>query len=293
VKGSVVLSAALVLAGAIMSPLQAEPVLQLRTTLDDPKVCGNQFDTANPNVSANTYATIASDVNYPIESGDYLSYEVLIPAESTLAAGAVDLNLSARPRAGNNGATLRDSFVAVDQWGLFAHPASNYATLSTRTTPVCGSDGKAQNVPVFQRGQWFERRIDLSPLRVDADGNPISITSVMLAIDEHNTTMLQDVCPDPNNPTVIALFRNVNIKNRDAAGKEIVKRAIYNGEAKLPTGEATLDVTGDKASGQVSVIDYQPATNPGTGTGTGTGTGAGTGTGNNDTGGSNNTNPAP
>lgn len=280
---SVVWGAALVLAGAIAGPLRAEPVLQLRTTLDDPKVCGNQFDTANPSVSANTYATIASDINYTIEAGDYLEYEVLVPAESTFAAGAVDFNLSAAPRAANNGATLRDSFVAIDQWGLYAHPATNYATLSTRTTQICGPDGKAQDVPVFQRGQWFDRRIDLSPLRVDADGNPISISSIMLAIDEHNSTMLQDVCPDPNNPTAIALFRNVNIKNRDAAGKEVVKRAIYNGEAKLPSGEATLDVTGDKANGQVSVIDFQPATNPDTGTGGNTGNTGGTGT----------TNPTP
>jgi hypothetical protein len=266
-----------------MSPLRAEPVLQLRTTFEDPAVCGNQFDAANPHVSANTYATIATDVNYQIEAGDYLEYEVLIPAESTLAAGAVDLNFSAAPRAANNGATLRDSFLAIDQWGLLAHPASNYATLSTRTTQVCGTDGQPQNVPVFQRGQWFERRIDLSPLRVDANGDPVSITSVMLAIDEHNTTMLQDVCPDPANPTAIALFRDVNIKNRNAQGAEVVKRAIYNGEAMLPSGEATLDVTGDKATGQVSVIDFTPATNPGTGTGTtpgtDTGTTPGTGTG--------------
>jgi hypothetical protein len=295
VHRSVAFGAALALASALMGPLRADPVLQLRTTFEDPAVCGNQFDTANPNVAAHTYVNVATDVNYQIEAGDYLEYDVLIPAESTLAAGAVDLNLSAQPRVASSGATLRDTFVAIDQWGLFAHPASNYATLSTRTTQVCGADGQAQNVPVFQRGQWFERRIDLSPLRVDAEGNPISITSVMLALDQHNTTMGQDVCPDPQNPTAIALFREINIKNRDATGKEVVKRAIWNGEAKLPNGEATIDFTGERATAQVSVIDFTPATNPSTpGNNTGntgnTGTDAGNNTGNNNGGTDNNGN---
>jgi len=236
-------------------------------------------------VAANTYATIASDVNYTIQAGDYLEYEVLIPKESTLASGAVDLTFSAAPKAAHSGdqATLRDSFIAVDQYGLFAHPASNYDLLTTRTTQACDASGKPVNTPVFQRGQWFKRDIDLSALRVDAGGNPVTITNVAVAIDEHNSSALQDVCPDPANNTAIAMFRNINIKNRDAQGMEVVKKAIYNGEAKLPNGQDTLDVTGDAAKGTASVTDFTatttpPATGGGTG-GTGTGGTGGTGTG--------------
>jgi hypothetical protein len=265
---SIVWAGALLLTSATLGPVRADNALQLKTTFSDPKTCGNQFDPASPNVSANAFATIADNVNYRIENGDYLEYEVLIPKESTMAAGAVDLNLSARPKASNNGPTLRDTFVAIDQYGLFAHPATDYAILSTRMTQICGADGKPVDVPVFTRDQWFRRDINLSPLRIDASGNPVSITSVLLAIDEHNTTMLQDVCPDPNNPTALAHFRNVNIKNHDATGKEIVKRAIYNGEDKLPSGQTTLDVTGEKAAAQVSIVQYTPATNPSTGGGT-------------------------
>jgi hypothetical protein len=191
---------------------------------------------------AYVYLRIASDVNYVIEKGDRLTYEVWIPKESTLAAGAVDLNLTAAPKARNNGATLRDSFAAVDQYGLFAHPASNFNVLSARTVQICGPTGKPEGMPLFARGQWLPREIDLSALRVDANGNPVAIKDVMLAIDTHDSTHLQDTCPtDPSNPKAIALFRRINIVNTDAQGKQVVKRAFYNGEEKLPNGAVSVN----------------------------------------------------
>ena len=43
---SVVFVTALVLTGAILGPVRADNALQLKTTFDDPKICGSQFDAA-------------------------------------------------------------------------------------------------------------------------------------------------------------------------------------------------------------------------------------------------------
>ena len=67
-----------------------------------------------------------------------------------------------------------------------------------------------------------------------------------------------------------ALFRNINIVSTDAMGKVTVKKAIYNGEAKLPNGLAATDANSDNTgapgfsntTGNVAVVPYTPATNP-------------------------------
>jgi hypothetical protein len=93
---------------------------------------------------------------------------------------------------------------------------------------------------------------------------PIAITDVLLAIDQHDANHLHDVCPaDLKNPNVIALFRRINIVNTDAQGRVVTKRAIWNGEANLPLGQPSLDVKGTNANGTVSVIEDNPASNPG------------------------------
>jgi hypothetical protein len=264
-RKNVFLATAVLIASALGGPASAQNVLQLRGTLDDPSTCVNQL--AGETVDTGTFigynSPILDQPDYTIVVGDYLEYEVLIPAESTLTAGAVDMNLTATPRAAG-GATLRDSYVTQDQNGLFAHPATDYRALSTRFNQVCGPDGQPQNVPLWQRGQWYTRRIDLSKLAIDADGNPIGIANIFLAVDEHDTTHLNDACPtDPNNPNAIALFRNINIKNRNAEGQEVVKLAIYNGEANLPVGGTSIEVATSQASdATVSVIEFQPVTNP-------------------------------
>jgi hypothetical protein len=169
----------------------------------------------------------------------------------------VDLNLSAAPKAKNSGATLRDSYSAVDQYGLFAHPASNFDLLSTRTVQTCGPTGKPETTPLFARGVWLPREIDLSALRVDASGNAVAIKDIMLAVDTHDSTHLQDVCPvDATNSRAIALFRKINIVNTDAQGKLVVKRAIYNSEEKLPNGEVAIDKGSfNNASAAVTLVD--------------------------------------
>jgi hypothetical protein len=258
------LSAAVaLLAVAIMGPVQADNVLQLRGTLDDPATCGNPLKGEAFSGSAwfgyNT--PIIENVNYAIEVGDWLEYEVLIPKESTLAGGGVDMRFSEKPRR-SPGPELRSSYV-TDQYGLAAHPGTNYARLSTRVTQTCGPDGKPVETPLFQRGEWLKRQIDLSTLAVGTSGDPVTINDAFVAIDKYDGLNFYPNCPDPANPNAIALFRNINIKNRDEQGKEVVKLAIYNGEAKMANGKTTMEpLTSAVTNASVSVIDYKPVTNP-------------------------------
>ena len=106
--------------------------------------------------------------------------------------------------------------------------------------------------------QWYKRDIDLSKLSVPkAASTPAMLTDLFLAIDEHDTDPRKRLCPvDPKNPTFTALFRNIDIKNHDATGKEVVKMAIFNGEAKLPDGNTSDAIKGTAATGTVGVIAY-------------------------------------
>lgn len=252
------LAAALLLAGGMMGAARAENVVQLKGTLDDPKMqCLSQLTNTAPEsgyFNAGYNANEWDNLNYPIVVGDYLEYEVLVPKESTLHGGAVDGNLSATPRKAG-GATIRDAYITEDQNGLFAHPATNYDTLANRVTQVCGQNGQPQNVPLFQIGQWYKRQIDLSKLAIDDNGDPVMLNNLFVAVDAHDTTHLSDLCPvDPNNANFIALFRNINIKNHDAQGKEVVKKAIYNGEGMLPDGKTSTDVGASAAKATVGII---------------------------------------
>lgn len=232
-------------------------VLQLTGTLADPTVCGSQIDPTSKVVSANLgYGTKEfTKLNYPIVPGDYLEYEVLIPASSTLHGAAVDGDLTGAKAPGG---TIRDAPFTEDQNGLFAHAGSDFDILALRTIPQADSTGKVTNVPMWGTDQWYKRDIDLSKLSVPAKAStPSMLTDLFLAVDEHDTTHLNDLCPvDPKNANFSALFRNVNIKNHDATGKEVIKMAIFNGEAKLPDGNTSDAITGGAAKGTVGVIAY-------------------------------------
>jgi hypothetical protein len=188
---------------------------------------------------------------------------VLIPKDSTLHGAAVDGLLSATPRKAG-GATIRDAFVTEDQNGLFAHPSSNFDVLSTRFTQVCGADGKPATVPLWQPGQWYRRQIDLSKLAIDDNGDPVMINSLFVNVDAHDTTHLNDLCPvDKSNANFAALYRSINIKNKDAAGKVTLKKAIFNGEAKLASGDVSIDVTGGAdTTGTIGIIQFDVASAP-------------------------------
>jgi hypothetical protein len=319
----IILGATLALTGALVGSAGAQTttpttpasgagsmVLQLTGTLADPTMCGSQIDPTTKVVSANLgYAGPKefTKLNYPVVLGDYLEYEVLIPASSTLHGAAVDGDLT-----GAKSGTIRDAAFAEDQNGLYAHAGTDFDILALRTVPQVDSTGKVTNVPMWGTDQWYKRDIDLSKLSVPAKaGTPSMLTDLFLAVDEHDSTHLNDVCPvDPKNPNFTALFRNINIKNHDAMGKEVIKMAIFNGEAMLPDGKTSDALTGDgKTTGTVGVIAYTgseavapasntpfvsanqiaqivaatPAQTPATGTGTtpatGTGTTPATGTG--------------
>jgi len=277
-------------------------VIQLSGKLDDPTMCADQLKgEAVSGTHLGYNMKEFNNLNYPIALGDYLEYEVLIPQSSTLHGGAVDGDTDVTPRVAG-GPTIRDSYVAQDQNGLFAHPASSFDVLANRMISQT-VNGQVQNVPLWQPGQWYKRDIDLSKLSLAADNtSQVMLTDLFVVIDEHDSTHLNDLCPvDPTNPNFTALFRNINIKNHDATGKQVVKMAIYNGEAKLPDGN-TMDDIGEEsgASGSVSVIAYTgpdtiapaslvsfvpatatepgatPVTNPTTPAGTTTGTTGGT-----------------
>jgi hypothetical protein len=247
---------AMLLAMAIVGPARAENVLVLKGTLDDPATCSNPLmgEAFAGSAWFGYNSPIIENVNYPIAVGDWLEYEVLIPQESTLAGGGVDMRFSEPPRR-SPGPELRSSYV-TDQYGLYAHPGTNYSRLSTRTTLVVGADGKAVEVPLFRRGQWLKRQIDLSTLALGVSGEPVMINDAFVAIDKYDGLNFYPNCPDPNNKNAIALFRNINIKNRDASGKEVVKLAIYNGTATMANGKASMEVLASAVTGaSLSVMD--------------------------------------
>jgi hypothetical protein len=248
-------AAVMLLATAIMGPVQADNVLQLKGTLVDPATCSNPLkgETFDGSAWFGYNSPIIENVNYTIEVGDWLEYEVLIPKESTLAGGGIDMRFSEKPRRAL-GPELRSAFV-TDQYGLYPHPGTNYARLSTRTTETCGPDGKPVTTPLFQRGQWLKRQIDLSSLAVGESGDPVAINDVFVAIDKYDGLNFYPNCPDPANQTAVALFRNINIKNRDDQGKEVVKLAIYNGEAAMRTGKTSLTGDGLLTSGEATVTN--------------------------------------
>jgi hypothetical protein len=208
-----ILAAAFALGTA--GPAAAQNVLQLTATLTDPAVCGTQD--AGDHVAAHAYIVVQPEVNYQVAEGDKLIYEVLIPTNSTLNAGAVDFE-GITDAAG--GGTLRDSG-AKDQFGLFAHPA----------TDLSKAPNKEDGTPNFVRGKWLRREIALT----DQVGGTIG--SFIIAFDEHDTTHMADVCPtDPANANVVAFFRNIAIVGADNA----VKKQLYNGEAQFPDGQTKL-----------------------------------------------------
>lgn len=241
-------------------------VLQLSGTLDDATTCANQLngDKIATGTSIGYGTQEFKDLNYPIAAGDYLEYEVMVPKTSTLYGGAVDGDLSATPRAAAAGSkTIRDSFVTQDQNGLFAHPGTSYETLANRFVPEV-ANGQATTVPMWQPGQWYKRDIDLSKLAIDASGNPIMLSDLFLVVDEHDTTHLNDNCPvDKTNANVSFMVRNINIKNHDMTGKEVVKKAIFNGEAKLPDGTTSVDLSSSasQAKGTITIAQYTPVAN--------------------------------
>lgn len=208
------LTAALLL--GLTSPVLAQSnVLQLTATLTDPAVCGTQE--AGDKVDAHAYIVVASEVGYQVAEGDKLVYEVLIPNESTLNAGAVDFE-GITDAAG--GGSLRDSG-AVDQYGLFAHPATDLSL----------APKKDDGTPNFVRGKWFRREIALTDQVGGTMGNFI------IAFDEHDTTHMKDVCPtDKANPKVIAYFRNIAFVGADGT----VKKQLYKGEAQFADGQTKL-----------------------------------------------------
>jgi hypothetical protein len=237
-------------------------VLHLSGTLADATMCADQL-TGEKVTGVNLgYPGTAefSNLAYPIVVGDYLEYEVMVPKASTLHGGAVDGDLSAKPRAAG-GATIRDSYVTQDQNGLFAHPATDYDVLASRFIPEV-ANRQTRSVPLWASDQWYKRDIDLSKLAIDASGNPIMLNDLFLVVDQHDSTHLNDLCPvDKTNANFSFMVRNINIKNHDATGKEVIKKAIFNGEAKLPDGKTSEDMTGTGAKGTVSIVEYTPVTN--------------------------------
>jgi len=259
------LSAAVaLLTTVIMGPVRADNVLQLKGTLDDPATCSNPLKGEAFSGSAwfgyNT--PIIENVNYAVQVGDWLEYEVLIPAGSTMTGGGVDMRFAEKARQTGLGPELRSSFV-TDQNGLFAHPGTNYARLSTRMTLTSGADGKPVQTPLFQRGQWYKRQIDLSSIAISQSGDPLMINDAFVAIDKYDGLNYYPNCPDPANPIAVALFRNINIKGLDANGKEVVRVPIYNGEAKMANGKSSMDALSSGATNAtVGVVDYKPVTSP-------------------------------
>jgi hypothetical protein len=225
--------AAALLLGSTGQALAQRNAIRLTTTLVDANVCGSQRD--GDSVAGHSFVNIG-DVNYTVALGDRLVYDVLIPNESTLNAGAVDLIDIADARGGG---TLRDSN-ARDQFGLYAHPASDLSKTPKLT------DG----TPIFQRGKWHHREVVLG---LDREFNrdreygedPLdqlggTIGRWFVAIDMHDSTHRNDVCPiDKANNKAIAYFRNVNIVGADGA----VKKALYNNEATFPGGKTVLNDT--------------------------------------------------
>src|SRR5207247_9889248 len=130
---------------------------------------------------AHADVAVARDVNYQVASGDKLVYEILIPAESTLNAGGVDFEGIVNAAGGDH---LRDSG-AKDQYGLYAHPATDLAKMPK----------KADGTSAFTRGKWITREVALT----EQEGG--TMNTFLLATDEHDTFHQADTCPiDKHNP---------------------------------------------------------------------------------------------
>jgi hypothetical protein len=190
----------------------AEKALRLSATLTDPSTCGSQAD--GDNVDTFAYVIIAENVSYKVAPGDKLVYDVLIPTDSTLNSGAVDFEgITDAP----GGERLRDS-EAKDQFGLYAHPATDLAKMPK----------KADGTPNFVRGKWVTREITLK----EQEGG--TMNTFLLAVDEHDTFHMADNCPiDKQNAKLIAYFRNIRFVDKENK----VKKALYSGEEKLGDGE--------------------------------------------------------
>jgi hypothetical protein len=202
----------LALLGIATSQAMGQKALRLSATLTDPAKCGSQSD-GDPTL-AYAYVVMARDVNYHVAAGDKLAYEILIPAESTLSAGGVDFEGIVNATVGDR---LRDSG-AKDQYGLYAHPATDLAKLPK----------KADGSPAFARGKWITREVALT----EQEG--ATMNTFLLATDEHDTFHQADTCPtDKQNPKVVVYFRNIRFVDKE--GK--VRKPLYNGEETLSDGK--------------------------------------------------------
>lgn len=235
----VILAAALLWGTA--GQAMAQKALRLSATLNDPSKCGSQADGDNVNTFA--YVIMAQDVGYKVAPGDKLVYELLIPKESTLNSGAVDFE-GITDAAG--GERLRDSG-AKDQFGLFAHPATDLMKIPK----------KADGTPNFARGKWVAREISLT----EQEGE--TMNTFLLAFDEHDTFHMADNCPiDKQNGKVIVYFRNIRFVDKD--GK--AKKTLYGGDEKLVDGEKkhteTLWLSEDTVTSQAVEIVDEPSVEP-------------------------------
>jgi hypothetical protein len=216
-----ILALALLLGAA--GPALAANVIRYQAVLTDPSKCGSLE--AGDNIITHGYAKVADiGSGYKVARGDRLVYDVLIPNESTLNAGAVDLF----PIDGGPG-PLRESF-ARDQYGAYASPTTDYSKVKDK-------DGK----PVFERGKWLHRDIALtSDDAVGGDFLDATVHAWVIAFDEHDPYHLADVCPiDKANPNVIFFIRSVSFVGADGQ----LKKALYSGEAKFSDGQQMITGT--------------------------------------------------
>src|SRR5258708_3682921 len=129
------------LLGVVTGQAMGQKALRLSVTLSDPAKCGGL--SAGDATLAFAYIVVAKDVKYQVAVGDKLVYDFLVPAESTLNAGGVDFEGITNAAGGDR---LRDSG-AKDQYGLYAHPATDLAKMPKR----------ADGTPAFVRGKWITR----------------------------------------------------------------------------------------------------------------------------------------
>jgi hypothetical protein len=226
------------LLGVAASQAMGQKALRLSVTLTDPAKCGSQSD-GDPTL-AFAYVVVAKDVGYHVATGDKLVYDILIPTESTLNAGGVDFEGIVDAAVGDR---LRDSG-AKDQYGLYAHPATDLAKLPK----------KADGNPAFVRGKWITREVALT----EQEG--ATMNTFLLATDEHDTFHQADTCPtDKQNPKVIVYFRNIRFVDKE--GK--VKKQLYKDEEALPDGKKqhteTLHLTDTMTN---PVVEIAPDPNP-------------------------------
>jgi hypothetical protein len=217
-------------------------VIKYQAVLAAPNLCISPVD-GSP-IPAYGYAKVGDiSPGYVVQDGDALDYSVFIDKASTLNSGAVDLFPIDN---GAGGGTLRDSG-AVDQYGQYAHPGTDYS-----------------HEPGFQRGQWFQRKIALTDGPAGQLFAGATLHAWIVAFDEHDFSHQQDNCPiDVHNPNVIFYIRDVNIV--DKSGN--IKVALYNGEPTLPGGRtsatASFDTGGyDPPPDAVTSVSVRIATDP-------------------------------